>query len=223
MALPLQYFDIVFPNLHSLEFVFGAGRNLPNSMEVLNSQAEFVRRHAMVKNLTLSSVPTPTAEFWDAVAIWERPTHLEVADTAIPSETSKSFWMAVAKFERIFFDFSAISPAIPTPGMMFPKLKKIKMEDLRGTGKFGAVGQVMLLQACPNLEKLSWRITQQSDVGSQSTLKAIRQKPHHFSDEVLSAMIGQCSQLRGLDTSSTRYALQSHTSFLPIMPPRSRH
>ncbi|KAF9190472.1 hypothetical protein BGZ51_006888 [Haplosporangium sp. Z 767] len=225
MTLSLQYFDIVFPNLQSLEFVYGSGRILPNSVEVLNSQAEFVRRHVMVKKLTLSSVLTPTSEFWDAVATWEKPTYLEVADTIIPSDASESFWLAVARFERIFFDYSAISPAVPTPGMIFPRLKEIKMEDLRGTGELGAVGQVMLLQACPNLETLIWHVAQQIDVGSQSMLETIGQEPfpelkyltihgYHFSDEILSALIGQCSQLRRLDTLSTRYALQSHTKLL---------
>ncbi|CAO3564909.1 unnamed protein product [Mortierella alpina] len=208
-SLPRDYYSIVFKHLERLEL------EASSLLFTCLCPAPLADINPSIKDLTVSFMaPGPSAEFWDAVyRKWINPRLLIVKGDSIPEEASDAFWRACSRFERVVLHDLDIYPT--SESLLSAYEYQARSLDLDLHSQYDRtlsepLAQLALIQACPELTCLSWKVWLHSATIRSAFLDRLRRKPlskvetlslsmSSLSSDVHIALLERLPRLRSLD------------------------
>ncbi|KAF9951362.1 hypothetical protein BGZ72_007113 [Mortierella alpina] len=156
-SLPQDYYHIVFKHLERLEL------EASSLLFTCLCPAPLAHANPSIKDLTVSYMGIgPSSEFWDVVFTkWKNPRVLVVKGDSIPEETSDAFWRACSRFKKVILFGLSIHPANESLLSTYEYQAKSLDLDVHVHYKrtlLDPLAQLALIQACPELTCLNWRV-----------------------------------------------------------------
>ncbi|KAF9288579.1 hypothetical protein BGZ68_010957 [Mortierella alpina] len=203
-----EYYSIEFKHLERLEL------ESSSLLFTCLCPAPLAEINPSIKDLVVSYMtPGPSAAFWDAVySKWKNPRSLVVKGDSVPEEVADAFWRACSRFESVVLydvDIHLTSNTLLSTYEYQVKSLDLNLHPHHMTF-LDPFAQLALIQACPELTCLNWKVRHCNEARYSAFLESIHHNPlpkvetlkfdmYTRSSDVYILLLERLPRLRNLD------------------------